>query len=89
MSRVKVEKQYLTAISVSGGIITLIELDGTIGYYRQRGMNRVDTGIMMNLIAMGVVNPRWSILQEIPKHYVISFEDPAVMGRAYVTFKVR
>ena len=34
------QREYLTAIEITGGIITLIEPDGTIGRYRQRGMQR-------------------------------------------------
>ena len=35
------ERQYLTAVSVINGIIILIEPNGSIGTYRQRGIQRL------------------------------------------------
>lgn len=82
----RVEKQYTTVISIVGGIITLIEPDGKIGYYRQRGMNRVDERLMIQLVSRGSINYRWKTYKELPKNYSISYEDPDIMGRAVATF---
>ena len=40
-TRIKAERQYLMAVSIMNGIITLIEDDGTIQCYRQRGITRL------------------------------------------------
>lgn len=86
MSKHVKEKYYLTVISIVGGVITLIEPDGKIGYYRQRGMNRVDERLMMELVSRGAINYKWKLFKELPKNYSISYEDPDIMGRAVATF---
>ena len=85
----KIERQYLTALKIVGGIITLIEPDGGIGHYYQRGMQRVKVSRMKQLISVGAVDARWESLKELPKHYTISFEDPEIMGRAYASFRIK
>ena len=80
------ERQYLTAIGIQKGIIGLIEDDGTIGYYRQRGIQRIETSKRAVLIKIGALDKDWASYKELPPHYSISFEDPDIMGRARASF---
>ena len=83
------QREYLTAIDITGGIITLIEPDGTIGRYRQRGMQRAGAAKINQLVQAGIINPNWHMFKELPKNYSISFEDEDVQGRAYATFRIK
>ena len=39
------QREYLTAIQIEAGIITLIRPDGNIDCYRQRGINQIDNNL--------------------------------------------
>ena len=80
------ERQYLTAVSVINGIITLIEPNGSIGTYRQRGIQRLSKTQISNLIQAGALNSEWNKVPELPSNYSISFEDEEIMGKARATF---
>lgn len=80
------ERQYLTAVSIIGGIITLIDLDGNIKYYRQRGIGKLTDGQRQGLIAMGLLQRNWSMFSELPSYISISFEDPESMGKARASY---
>lgn len=87
------EREYLTAIAIRGGIIQLIKPNGEIGYYRQRGIDRYLMKYVQNRAEMersfmksGKLAKDWRKYSELPKNWSISFEDPEIMGRAYVTF---
>lgn len=80
------QREYITAISIDRGIITLIEPDGSINYYRQRGMNTIPVNQIKVLIAKGLLDPNWKQVKELPKHYSISYEDEEIMGKARATY---
>lgn len=82
----KAQREYITAVSIERGIITLIEPNGTIGLYRQRGIQRLDERFELQLIAMGLLDSRWRQFKELPKNWSISFEDEEIMGKARATF---
>ena len=84
----QIQREYLTVIMIMGGIITLIESDGSIGYYRQRGMTRIPQIALSNMIRRGVVDANWRDYKELPKHYTISYENQELMGKAMASFKV-
>lgn len=90
MSRVKpgVAREYLTAVSIEAGIITLIEPNGQIGFYRQRGIGALGTIAQTMLIKRGLLDPRWSQAKELPRNWSIEFEDEEIMGKAQATFPV-
>lgn len=81
-------REYLTAISIDAGIITLIEPEGSIGYYRQRGIGRLKDFEIRQLISMGMLNPNWAKLKELPRNWSIEFEDEEIMGKARATFPI-
>ena len=85
----KLDRQHLTAITIVAGIITLIERDGTLGYYRQRGITNLPKDQMQMYMMSGALNPSWGSFKELPRNYSITFENERVMGKAYATFKVR
>lgn len=79
--------ERVTAVSIEQGVIQLIEPNGEIGWYRQRGI----TGrLTQHQIAIAVntklLHPRIFELQELPKNYSISFEDEEIQGKACATF---
>lgn len=80
------ERMYLTAVSVVAGIITLIDFDGNIVTYRQRGIQRYSDKQLKVLVSTGLLDPSWKMYKELPKHISISFEDPEIMGRAQATY---
>ena len=85
----KTSREYLTAITIVGGIITLIEPDGSIGYYRQRGMTRANQVDLENLTKRGIIQSNWRNFKELPPHYSIAYEDTEIMGRAVATFSLK
>jgi hypothetical protein len=82
----KQERIYLTAISVTAGIILLIDTDGTLRKYRQRGIQKFTEKQQKVLISAGLLVPDWGRYKELPSHVSISFEDPEVMGKAQATY---
>ena len=84
--KTKVQPEYITAICIRAGIITLIEPDGSIADYRQRGMNTMNKMYVNKLIFAGLLDPRWKQYKELPKNYRIYFEDEEIMGKARATY---
>lgn len=82
----KSEREYIIAISIDSGIITLIEPNGSISNYRQRGIQRLPKSIIATEIKAGNLNPLWEKIPELPRNYSIEFEDPEIMGRALATY---
>lgn len=80
------ERQYLTAVSIVAGIITLIDYTGNIQYYRQRGIKRFSDKQRQVLISSGLLVQNWEKYKELPSNISISFEDPEVMGRAQASY---
>lgn len=88
MATSKKEREYLTAISIDKGIILLIEPNGELAKYRQRGINQVNQALRNHLIACGMLVPNWEKFKELPRNYSIEFEDEEIMGKARATFSV-
>lgn len=82
----KVERKYITAICIMKGIIELIEPNGEIGYYRQRGIKALSPSVRDRVTKDGFLDKNWGKYPELPKNYTIYFEDPEIMGRAVATF---
>ena len=80
------ERQYVTAVGISNGIITLIENNGNLNNYRQRGIDTLSKSDIANEISCGRLNKNWGAYPELPFNYSISFEDVAIMGRAVATY---
>lgn len=80
------QREYLIAISIDKGLITLIDPNGEIGVYRQRGLKQFSKAQLDYLVQNGYLNPAWSNYKELPKNWSISFEDEEIMGKARVTF---
>lgn len=79
-------REYITAVSIDKGIITLVEPDGRIGFYRQRGIGRLDRQKELALIQRGLLDIRWKETKELPRNWSISFEDEEIMGKARATY---
>ena len=86
MATPKQPREYLTAIAIEMGIITLIEPDGVIGFYRQRGIGSIEPAKQQQLIRQGLLDPRWRQAKELPRNWSIEFEDEEIMGKARATF---
>lgn len=84
--RKKVERQYLTAVTIVGGIITLIDYYGNLKYYRQRGIQKLTDTQRNKLIHLGLLQKNWEMFQELPSYISISYEDPKIMGRARASY---
>ena len=82
----KKERQWLTAVQIVDGIITLIDDNGRIVRYRQRGLGQFtedEKKIMMNI---GLLDKHATELKEIPSHISIQFECPDIQGKAQAKF---
>ena len=79
-------REYLTAIVIINGIIQLIEPDGQIGFYRQRGIKTLSPSTIINEIRAGKLNANWQKYKELPKNWSISYEDEEIMGKALATY---
>lgn len=82
----KKEKVYLTVLSIECGIITLIDQDGSIARYRQRGISNIDMDKKRILISMGMLSENWSIFPELPSLTEIYYEDLEIRGIARKTY---
>lgn len=80
------ERQYLIAININAGIITLIDYNGEIKQYRQRGLNNYNEKQLKALVNMGLLDAKWQTIPELPKYKSIYFEDPETQGRAQATY---
>lgn len=80
------ERQYLTAVAIVAGIITLIDADGQLVKYRQRGIQKYTDKQLKVLMGTGLLDPSWKMYKELPSNISISFEDPEIMGRAQATY---
>lgn len=80
------EREYLTAITICAGIITLIDYNGNVCYYRQRGISKLNDNQRKILISAGLLQRDWERYKELPSYISISFEDPEIMGRARATY---
>lgn len=78
----KQEKVYLTAISVTAGIITLLAQDGVIKKYRQTGISSMTDEQRLELIRLGLLERNWHCFEEIPKQTEIFYEDEEILGKA-------
>ena len=85
---IKKEREYLTAIEIDRGIIKLIEPDGSIGFYRQRGIKGLPEDFKIKLVSLGFLHPKYNEVKELPRNYSIAFEDEEIMGRAYAKFRI-
>ena len=80
------ERQYLTAVSIIAGVITLIDYNGNLQQYRQRGIKRFSDKQRQVLISCGLLVQNWEKYKELPSNISISFEDPEVMGKAQASY---
>lgn len=81
-------REYITAISIEAGLIFLIEPNGELGWYRQRGIKTLTEAEIRSEVASGRLNPAWAKYPELPRNYSISFEDPEIMGVARATYEL-
>lgn len=79
-------REYLIAVHIINGIILLIEPDGSLGEYRQRGIQTLSPNVIKSEIRNGKLNAHWKSYPELPKNYSITFEDAEIMGRALATY---
>ena len=86
MTKTTQAREHLTAIAVQSGIIQLIEPNGNIGFYRQRGIDKYNLTQIKVFIQRGILSKDWNKVKELPKNWSIAFEEPSIMGRAYATF---
>lgn len=80
---------YITAITIWEGVIQLIEPDGRIGYYAQRGIKSLTPIEVRSAISQGRLCTQALTLPELPPSYSISFEDEEIMGKAEATFNTQ
>lgn len=80
------KREYLTAVSIEKGIITVIGPNGNIFFCRQRNIQKLPPAVIAEEIQCGRLDPRWEKAPELPKNWSIKFEEPSVQGRALATY---
>lgn len=82
----KRNREYLVAIHIVKGIITLVDIDGQVRQYRQRGIKQIKPHVIKQLITSNKLADNWIYYKELPSHYSIYFEDEEIQGKAKATF---
>lgn len=72
----------VTVVSVFKGIITLIENDGSIGVYRQRGIKSLGVDTLQNEINSGRLSVSTLCVEDLPYEYKLVVEDEDIQGEA-------
>lgn len=83
--RTNTGRVVLTAVSIYMGVIQVINKDGSIGFYAQRGIKKLKPDEQAYAIENGIINPKAFSLRELPRNYSVRFED-SCMGRPVVNF---
>lgn len=84
----KKDKQYLTAIKITSGIITLLDPNGFVQQYRQRNITKIPEEIKCKLIELELLDSNWDQYPELPGNISLSFEDPYLLGKAESAYKI-
>lgn len=76
----------LTAVAVDKGLITVINEQGHLEHYAQRGIAIYNNEQKYALVKAGKLNPAALSFKELPRNIRIQYECPDVQGRAYATY---
>ncbi len=79
---------YVTVVGVIDGVINLVENDGSINVYRQRGISKLPKEKINEAIDMGILNKSVMQIPELPKNYCLLNEEPAILGKLRATFRM-
>lgn len=82
-------RRNLTAVTIVAGIITLIDENGIMCYYRQRGITNIPPQIKLYLINAGFLHRNWNNFKELPSNISIKYEDEEILGKARATFPLK
>jgi len=82
-------KYEVLTLNISGGIITLLDEEGNLSYYKQKGIARMGRDRKERLIREGVLDREVDRFKALPSKYRLVWEDASVMGRPEDTFKIK
>lgn len=85
----KPARRNLTAVTIVAGIITLIDENGKICYYRQRGITNIPPQVKLYLVNAGFLHRNWINFKELPSNISIKYEDEDIIGKARATFPLK
>lgn len=88
-SKQKTKRRYLKVITIIAGIITLVDENGNIVFYRQRGISKIDAQTRLVLMNVGFLHRDWSNYKELPSDVSIRYEDEEILGKAKATFPIQ
>lgn len=81
------EKVIVYLVYDMGGILGVIEPDGSIGEYAKRGLKKAfKTPEEKELAVKMGINPKAFSLKEFPRNYKLIVEEPSIMGKVTVSF---
>lgn len=83
----KNKREEVMVVAIYGGIIMLIEPEGSIRYYRQKGIDKLDELTIQSLIMSGKLVPDWYAYPEIPDYYDLYYEDECICGKPSKYFR--
>lgn len=81
--RVKQHEVYL--VSYANGVITCISPTGQVEEYIKRNVHKYSKEKLDKAIKKRLIPKNYKIYPEFPKEYKLINEEPAVLGRVYVT----
>lgn len=84
----QMNRVYVTAVAFDRGLISVVEPDGKMGYYSQRGVGKLDKNVFFSLVRKGHLRKDIWKFKEFPKDYSLVNEDPEALGRIFVTFNL-
>lgn len=82
------ERYYVTLVSYDRGIISVVNPDGKIGTYTQRGVHKLNEMQYRMAVGAGMLRPDARNFKDFPKEFTLNNERPDIMGRVKVTFNI-
>jgi hypothetical protein len=74
-------------VSINKGVITLIDENGEVKNYLQRGIESLSMMKKAELGRLNLLDFNASLsYKDLPKDISLEFEDPGTQGRVYVTY---
>lgn len=82
----RTKNKVLTAVSIYKGVITLIDENGDIKHYMQRGVEALSMMKKAELGRQNLLDFNSALAyKDLPKDISVEFEDPS-QGKVYVTY---
>jgi hypothetical protein len=79
-------RHYADVINYEKGLITLVQEDGSVGVYTQRGIKELSPLEKSREVKAGRLDPNFMNFRELPGNYTLVFEAPEITGKCTATY---